>query len=99
MVSLCAPRSQVCFMMRRGHSVILVASLVLQAPVGRTLTVPSHVRLVLQLDRRNGGAVQPGALDTTRRVLQRRLDEFGAQDVTVQPAPDDRVVIEAWGIT
>ena len=86
-------------MMRRGHSVILLASLVLQAPVGRTLTVPSRVRLVLQLDPRKGGALQPGELDTTRRVLQRRLEEFGAQDVTLQPAPDDRLLIEASGIT
>ena len=81
------------------HSFLPLASLFFQAPVGRKLGGPSLVRLVLQLDRRNGATVQPGALDTARSVLKRRLDEYALQDVTVEPGPDGRLVVDANGVT
>ncbi|HYL22699.1 MAG TPA: hypothetical protein VEU74_13110 [Gemmatimonadales bacterium] len=89
-----------------GRCLVLLANLVLQVPsapsfhpVERKLAGPSHVRLVLELDRRNDGALEPGVLDTARLVLQRRLEEFGARDVMVDPGPDERLVVEANGIT
>ena len=88
---------------RQRGCFILIATLVIQAlpsgrPTGRTLDVPSRVRLVLRPDRRNGAALEPGALDSAVRVLQRRLDEFGVRDAMVREGPDDRLVVEASGV-
>lgn len=86
-----------------GGSSILIASLVIQAlpstrPTGQSLDVPSRVRLVLEPERRNAGALEPAVLVTAAQVLQRRLEAVGARDATVRQGAGERLVVEASGV-
>jgi len=69
-----------------GHLERLVSS---QAAFGG-----GGLEIVLEARPAGGGAVGGTILDATRRIIERRLDEFGVENATVQTQGDAQIVVQ-----